>query len=368
MSLEQHINGANDFGGMADLRGMSPAKGGVGNMSIEELKNVSQWMDNPSTRIGEFMNRKLVDPKIISPGNHGALRHNPTKAANALYGKSNNYELLHDLAGREFAEQFTGNDYLAKLNAARMHKISDVAHNVADVDGLAYSKTMKQEAEVLLRYARRYNKLPLDKLPEWVDKSGTGILAKAGSGTSQLLSKTVKVAGYAAPPLIIGMALYSAIDIEQQFDRGEIDEKSRVAKLSGLAGGCSMALGGMAVAIALTPAGPVLVTLAVTGAVCFGLEYAGEKSFNYIAGYIYDQDFKAKFAQAKIYYSAARAFDIHPDLFDQAKVPDYNKKAYRDAYFENQKQTLKQTPNKDVIIINSEDVKSLAISGSIYSQ
>lgn len=364
MSLEQHVNGTNDLGGMAHLRGTAPAEGGVGNMSVEKLEKMSQWMDNPSTRTGEFINRKLLEPRTLSPWNHGALRHNPINAANALYGKSSSYELINELAGGDAAGLLTDNDYLAKLNAARMHKISDVANNVADVDGLAPTKAMKQEAEVLLRYARRYNKLPLDRLPEWVDRSGAGIVAKTASGVSQAISKTAKVAGYAAPPLIVGTALYSAYDIEQQFNRGEIDEKTRVAKLSGVVGGCSAALGGMAIAIVLTPAGPLLVTLAVTGAVCYAMEYAGEKAFEYVAGYIYEQNFKANFAQARIYYATAGVFDLPPDLFDQTKVPEHNKKAYREAYFEHQKQVPAQPLHKDVMIISSNDAKTLEISKS----
>lgn len=364
MSMPQHLNGVDDLGGLVDLIGTPPRAGGVGNMSVEKLKNISAWMDNPSTRTGEFINRKLIEPKALSPWNHGALRHNPTNTANAMYGKSSTFELKRELFGQQFTEMITPDDYLAKLNAARMHKISDVAHNVADVDGHAITQTMKKEAEVVSRYVRRYHKLP-ERLPAWVDSAGSGVVAKAGSSTVKVLSTASKVSSYAAPPLIVGMTLYNAYEVEQQFQRGEIDEKTRVTKLSGITGGCAMALGGVGLALVLTPAGPVLVTLAVTGAVCYALEYAGEKAFEYAAAYIYEKDYNVRLAQAKLYYSAAGTFDIAPELFDRAGVSQYNKQAYREAYNEYQQRIAKQQVSPEILVINSDDVKTLEIANAL---
>lgn len=144
MSKAGHLRGSGDIAGVYDLIGTTVEKGGVGNYSVEKIRSVGDWIDNPAQKTGKYMNRKAGE--ILRPSNHGHLRHNPLKVE------------------RVFKDP-------AAKNIARVHKIQDIHHNTAGVDGWKPTPKMKKEAEVILRYIRRYKRLP-KRLPSWVDKSG----------------------------------------------------------------------------------------------------------------------------------------------------------------------------------------------------
>jgi hypothetical protein len=102
-SANAHLKGMGDLGGVADLIGTPVSKGGVGNVSPSKLLDVFKWMDNPATKTGRYINRK-AGGSLVTPLNHGALRHNPQNVANVF-------------------------KWAGSKNVARGHKIQDMAYN-----------------------------------------------------------------------------------------------------------------------------------------------------------------------------------------------------------------------------------------------
>ncbi len=138
--------GHNEFGRL--LLGTPARRGGLGSMSLQKLDSVNKWMDYPSTQTGEYTVSSTGRP--VNPRTHGNLRHNPIRTAKALSGN--------------------GQVSQETLNAARMHKVSDVAHNKALVDGWEITPEMKKQALAIEDHVSKDGRLP-EKLPEWVDKS-----------------------------------------------------------------------------------------------------------------------------------------------------------------------------------------------------
>jgi len=149
MAMHNHINGLGDLGGMADLIGTPASQGGVGPMTRDQLVGVSKWMDDPALKTGQY-NNHLAGGKILCPANHNALRHNPVKVAKVWSGKPNS--INEDV-----------------LNAARTHKIQDIAHNSRPVDGVEITGESSAEAKGILRHVKENGRLP-EKLPAWVDE------------------------------------------------------------------------------------------------------------------------------------------------------------------------------------------------------
>jgi hypothetical protein len=150
MAMANHINGLGDLGGMADLIGTPANQGGAGIMTIDELFRVSQWMDDPALKAGQYKNQ-LAGGGLLCPANHNWLRHNPSKVAKVFSGD--------------------GSVDAAVRNAAAAHKIQDVAYNSRPVDGVEITSKNRSEARKILRHVKENGKLP-DKLPRWVDERG----------------------------------------------------------------------------------------------------------------------------------------------------------------------------------------------------
>ena len=150
MALANHIGGLGDLGGMADLIGTPANQGGVGFMTLNQLVGVSQWMDDPALKTGQYKNQ-LAGGGLLCPANHNALRHNPIQVAKVFSGD--------------------GSVDGAVRNAAATHKIQDIAHNSRPVDGVEITKESSAEAQKILRHVKENGRLP-EKLPAWVDKRG----------------------------------------------------------------------------------------------------------------------------------------------------------------------------------------------------
>ena len=107
-------------------------------MSLQELKRVFDYMDEPSRRIGQYSVR-VSDGKVLTPLNHGDLHHNPRKVARVWQGN-------RLMPPKEV------------MNAARLHKIQDVANNTVGKvsnDGWIINANMQKQAnDILLRVSR----------------------------------------------------------------------------------------------------------------------------------------------------------------------------------------------------------------------
>ncbi len=153
---------------MAELLLDTPAElGGAKGLTLDQIRAINDWIDNPATKTGEYMNQGVG--KAVHPTNHGHLRHNPFRTAKALGGN--------------------GTVDPAKWNIARLHKIADIANNTAGVDGWQITPKMRQEAQRILDYVAKNKRLPKN-LPTWVDKSGPLLtdrakaIASSGSKTA----------------------------------------------------------------------------------------------------------------------------------------------------------------------------------------
>jgi hypothetical protein len=269
MAAAGHLAGQDEFGGMYDLIGTPPDQGGVGNMSREKLQAITDWMDNPSQKIGQMKNQK-VGGEILSTWNHRHQRHDPFAVARALSGD--------------------GSADPAIVNAARTHILSDVATGKAGVNGHEIMEEMRREAQVILRYVRRYHKLPLGRLPTWLDTPGPLIPAagggdKAGKSTSAenkpvmaskkptaklpagstkaaALRNAGKAAGIIAVPAAVALTAYEINATEAAYADGKTTEEERDTRHLVTAGA---AAGGTAGGIGGTAAGATIGTLICPG-------------------------------------------------------------------------------------------------------
>jgi hypothetical protein len=232
MAMDNHINGLDDLGGMADLIGTPVIEGGVGPMTIDQLVGVSQWMDNPALKTGQY-NNQLAGGELLRPANHNALRHNPVNSAKVLSGD--------------------GSVALDKLNAIRVHKIQDIANNSRPVDGWDITPQLRAEAKQILRHVKKNGKLP-DKLPSWVDERGP-LISKSG----RIAEETASGIGKAGKALmgvgLVGSGVQGYEGLQElkqgQTDKASLDIASSVANATSagaaLAGKVVLSGGAMAI-------------------------------------------------------------------------------------------------------------------------
>ncbi|MDB6022525.1 MAG: hypothetical protein JWQ04_2382 [Pedosphaera sp.] len=123
-----------------------PEKGGSAGINDAQVDSIHYWMDGPHDA-----NAGSLTPNVAKPKDHGSTRHNP----------------------RAVALMFASGDpaYAAILNRARLHKIEDVAHNAATLDGYENNYRMHSAALELLKFVKSNHSLP-PHLPAWVDESG----------------------------------------------------------------------------------------------------------------------------------------------------------------------------------------------------
>jgi hypothetical protein len=145
------------------------SQGGSQGLTMDQARAVGRWMDNPTSKTGQYINRSVGRP--VHPINHGHLRHNPVRVAKAMSGN--------------------GTVDPAKLNVARLHKIADVAHNKAAVDGWKITSQMRKEAQVIIDHVAKHHRLP-KQLPGWVDQSGPIITERAKSIAAAGKAKAAK--------------------------------------------------------------------------------------------------------------------------------------------------------------------------------
>lgn len=283
-------------------------KGGSMGISREKVKAISDWIDNPTQKTGQYRVNSLDGQPKVTPSNHQNIRHNPVRAAKALSG--------------------TGSVDPAVLNQTRLHKIADVAASKANaVDGWELTPKMKKQAQKILKYVEKHKRLP-KRLPPWLDPSGPLLnlddAAKAGSAAAKSGSKAVqttddaaragskvasgaddaaraagetaeqagkvagklgKVAGKAAKiagpvALVIegGIRGKQAYDTEQDYKNGEITNEKRIKNHSrnggqlvgGTGGAAGGAWGGAAIGTAVCP-GVGTVIGGVVGGIAGGL-------------------------------------------------------------------------------------------------
>ncbi|MFA6292208.1 MAG: hypothetical protein WC637_10525 [Victivallales bacterium] len=328
MPGEAHIEG------IELLQGTSPSKGGIGNMSSEKIKAVQDWIDYPSRQSGEYFNRKAGE--ILTPSNHGALRHNPENVAKALSG--------------------TGQVDKAVMNAARMHVIQDVSHNTSPVNGWELTRGKKIEADRILKYVSENRRIP-KVLPEWLDRSGPLIrssdkaiisqavekstsFSRAGKDAVKMLKPGIRISGRAVLPAAIvfesGIAFWDCHETEEAFKKGEIDEPERNRRHAvtvSKANGSLMVLGtGAILTLCMTPAGPAILIIAATSIVAaYALEPVFEKLGLYVAE-IYNAyragEFAAYSKLSEKFYSSSGVFDITPEQMRNAGIPESDIKGY----------------------------------------
>jgi hypothetical protein len=326
------------------LLGTPASRGGSQGLSEEMVRTISGWMDNPTSKTGEFRLSGLEGNPKVTPNNHQHIRHNPVSVAKALSGNGTVDPRI--------------------LNQARLHKIGDVAVNRASgVDGWTITPKMRKQAKKMVSYVEKHNRLP-KKLPPWVDESGDLIKVAAktrsvssaaqsklrasgqaddaaravketskqgGKATAKALSSsddTARAAGQTAKQsgkavgkeagkeagkaagkaAKIGRGLSKAVgpiallieggirgkqahETEQAFKNGEIDKKKRVKKharsggqMAGGTGGAVLgAKIGAGVGLLTGPGAPVCVPLfTVIGAIGGGL--GGDAAGGYVAG------------------------------------------------------------------------------------
>jgi hypothetical protein len=201
MPMASHINGLDDLGGMKDLIGTPVSEGGVGSMTIDRIRSISGWMDNPASKTGQYRNW-YDGGNLVSPSNHNALRHNPENVAKVFSGKKG---IINE----------------GDLNAARMHKIQDVAHNTQPVDGWKITPQMREEAQEMLRHVDQNGSLP-EKRPIWVDKSGP-LIRNSENVSLVAVSKISKVGKVLAGVgvLAAGFQVYEGVQELKQGQTGK---------------------------------------------------------------------------------------------------------------------------------------------------
>ena len=272
------------------------AQGGAIGISPEKLRSMQKWIDNPANKTGQYMNR--ATGTSVTPSNHGHLRHNPAAVARAMSGN--------------------GTIDPGILNLARLHKIQDVAHNTAAVDGWTITPQMRQEASDILAHIEKKKGLP-KQLPDWVDQSGPLLKSKpasvglaanesakagsasnaddAGKSRTAVARKASRIAGRVALVVGVGVELVvrgkDSYEVEQQFQGGEISAQRRneahAENLGGCIGGAGGAwalakggaLGGFAVG------GPVGAVIGGVGGGLiggFGGDYVGSQMGRWVGG------------------------------------------------------------------------------------
>ncbi|MFO7897763.1 MAG: hypothetical protein R6V58_01745 [Planctomycetota bacterium] len=217
------------------------SNGGAAGLDLTQVESIHRWIDNPATKTGQYTNRVIGKP--VHPTNHGHLRHNPIRTTRALSG--------------------TGGIDQAKLNVARLHKIGDVAENVAGVDGWQPTARMKREAKQIVRYVKDHHRLP-DKLPEWVDKRGPIYEPEVAQGA---LSKRLAFAGKVGGGVFVGRLLIEGgLDV-RRYLKGDL---SKAAFQEALRGDFIKASGSgvltATVLVCFTNPGTALVVVVATGA------------------------------------------------------------------------------------------------------
>jgi hypothetical protein len=289
MSAEQHYEGMMNIGGM----------------NSKLARTVTIWMDQPATKPGAYINHKAGSVPL-SPSNHGALRHNPENVASALSGNGQVNPIIRD--------------------AARSHKIEDIFHNKASVDGWKPTASRKEIAGRLIEFRNRNGRFP-QRLPAWVDRSGPGIVGRntangkrffpSATGEAQwnILGKNwSRTVGRAAPAIAIaigaGIATYEAHTAHREFMEGLIEYEELLMRereaMFGATGGTVGVLLGGACGGAVT-ANPIGV---IGGAIAGGA--AGEKAGRWVAKTVYND------VEEKVW-----AIEIKHELFgDEIKLED----------------------------------------------
>ena len=368
--------------GAEKLMGIPAAQGGVGDMSLQELKRVFDYMDEPSRRIGQYSVR-VSDGKVLTPLNHGDLHHNPRKVARVWQGN-----------------RLTPPKEV--MNAARLHKIQDVANNTVGKvsnDGWIINANMQKQANDILLRVSRGKGLP-KHLPKWVDQSGPRILAQAGKGKAPLPAGTLvttggkvatggktvakgllatggkvatsgkAVAGKAVANLpglksmgwisvaisaavYVPMAMYQYNQLEDEFYGGEMGEEEfllAAGECVGRAvGGVVGSLASTCVFVFLAPLGPAGFVVAAIASfpITYLAEYAGE--------YLGRMAAKAVIAWRAYQYRLDYAMyegtmdylvDEHlsPELFNRVEPSRARRDAYRKAWENRKEETLSEDP------------------------
>ena len=167
-SVSYAMPGVQHDRGASLLRGTAVERGGISEMSMERLRSIGGWIDNPATKTGQYNLGSTGRP--ISPWNHNQIRHNPIRIARV----------------------FSGNGTVdpAALNVARLHKIQDMAVNSRPIDGWKITASRQTKANEILRFVERNGRLPKN-LPTWVDKTGIETLKLSKNNISK-----VPVQGY----------------------------------------------------------------------------------------------------------------------------------------------------------------------------
>ena len=301
-SASAHMNGIDDLAGMKDLMETSLNRRGLKSIPLSKIEKLTKWMDAPVKDIGKYKVQKLSG-EILTPLNHGALRHNPVNVQKVF--------------------KFKG-----ALNAARMHKLQDLAYNSerAIVDGYKVTPQLRHDAKVILRYIRRYKKFP-SRLPAWLDKSGPLIKKIRSLSVSKATSivrsvkkstpfagkafKVLRISGrvveYAAIPVVIGLESYSAINTQLEleadlksgritYEKYTVENSKNYAKMGGNIS-YMLATGGF---ILISNPGGWVIAGIIAGS--FVVEYAatfiGEKY-----GEMKVAEYKADVRNSELYYS-----------------------------------------------------------------
>jgi hypothetical protein len=233
-----------------------PMQGGSKGLSPEKVRTVSDWMDNPTRKTGQYRLNGLEGSPKVTPWNHQHTRHNPIRVARALSGT------------REID--------LATLNQARIHKIADISVTKGSgVDGWVVTDKMRKESSKILDFVEKNRRLP-EKLPQWVDESGPVLKQRAvprGAGKqsidvvtarpgTKVMSRCLRKAG---PVLASGFMVYDSYTVETAFVEGKLSEQERnvshasnVAGVGGAVYGCKAgallgAKGGAAIGTVIAP-------------------------------------------------------------------------------------------------------------------
>lgn len=258
MAQQGHMYGVNELGGAKDLIGVPAGQGGAGNMTQEKMESIHAWMDNPARKTGQYRNHK-AGGALVHPSNHGNLRHNPSAVARVWSGN--------------------GTEDLAVKNVARLHKIQDMYHNSAPVDGWRPTAELKNEAKDLLLDVGHYKKLP-ERLPPWVDMQGKLITGKeaqkplmsAGKAVSKGKGATV-TRGLGRAAVVVGVGVEACATVkriqatEEAYAEGLLSAQERGVRhaeavggaiggtIGGYAGATVGAVGGAAAGSFAGPAG-----------------------------------------------------------------------------------------------------------------
>jgi hypothetical protein len=352
MPGEAHVEG------IELLQGTSPSNGGIGDISLEKIKIINDWMDYPSRQTGEYFNRKAGG--ILTPSNHGALRHNPENVARALSG--------------------TGKVDKAIFNVARMHRVQDMSVNSAQVDGWLPTSAMRTEAETILKHVNENRKLP-KLFPGWDNKTGplirgsdkflvsstvetSSTVGRIGRDTVKMLKPGIRIVGKFALPAAVafeaGIVFLDCYETEEAFKKGAIDEPEKIRRHAvtvSKANGALMILGtGVVLTLCVTPVGPaVIIIAAATIVAAYALEPVFEKLGLYVAE-IYNayrvKEIAVYTGLSEKFYSSAGVFDITPEQMRNAGFPETDIEGYIQAASNMKKSLPVKTENLGIYEIS----------------